>query len=138
MNIPLQNIFSAAVLVVLIGAGFAWAQSPGQPSVVQLPVATSDALTRVCIYPSGGWTTIDSDNSGANLSGALLAWGSYAIQCVADAYVAWGDDTAAADSSDGWLAAGAIVRFGTGGGDQYVSVLNKSDATADCHYIQCL
>ena len=137
MKTTLQNLFSAAAIAVLVGAGFAWAQSPGQPSTLTLPRGTSEALTRVCIYPAGGWTTINSDNSGANLSGQLKTWASYAIQCDSDAYIAWGASTAAADSSDGWLAAGSIVRFGTGGYD-YVSVLNKTHATADCHYIECL
>ena len=136
MKTFIQNLFSACCVAAVVGAGFVWAQSPGQPSTIGLSQKTSDSMTRTCIYPAGGWTTINSDNSGANLSGVLLTWATYAIQCDSDAYVSWGASDAAADSSDGWFAAGSIIRFGTGG-NTYVSVLNRTHATADCHYIQC-
>jgi hypothetical protein len=137
MKTFIQNLLFVLAGGLAVGIGVSFANSPGQPAIVELSERIATNMFRPCIYPTSGWSTIDSDNSGANLSGQMETWSTYAIQCDADAYVSWGDSSVATDSSDGWLAAGAIVRFSTGGND-YVSVLNKSDATADCHYIQCM
>jgi hypothetical protein len=91
-----------------------------------------------CMMVAGGSTTIDSDNSGANLSGALEQWSRYWLQCDADAYLAQGTLTGAVtDAGDIWLPAGGILEVYTDATNIYLSVLNKTDATADCHYVEC-
>lgn len=131
----LTNLAYALVGAALVVAGSVYAATKAQPNSADLGALLTAAGARPCLYPSGGWTTIDSDNSGGNASGTLSTWTTYAVQCDADAYVSFGGT--AADSSDGWLAAGAIVRFTNAGDATTFSVLNKSDATADCHYIEC-
>lgn len=135
-----KNFIAAALTIgaVALMGNLLMAASPGQPGNVLTPEPFAQAAMRACAYPSGGWTTIDSDNgAAANVSAALTLWTTYNIQCDDNAYVAWGDSTVDADTSDGWLAAGAIVRFTVLGGNNYVAVQNKVDATADCHYIEC-
>jgi hypothetical protein len=132
----MKYLIGAITAAVIVLAGVALAQTAAQPGLYTFPRDFNDSASRPPLYASGGWTTIDSDNSGANLSGELNAWTTYAIQCDDDAYIAWGGTAAAADSSDGWIAAGAWIRFTVGGADLYVSVLNKASATADCHYIE--
>jgi hypothetical protein len=102
-----------------------------------MPSRYNENTERPCIPVPGGWTTIDSDNSGANLSGQISENTAFLIQCDADAYLATGTSSAAADSGDGWIQAGSILKLGTDATGRYVSVLNKSDATADCHYVEC-
>jgi hypothetical protein len=126
-----------ALLSGLFSVSAVLAQSAAQPSVVTTGSKFTANTSRPCMFAAGGWTTIDSDNSGANLSGAMTTWSTYVIQCTSDAYIAWGGATAAADSSDAWIAAGAWVRFITTDDSNYVSVLNTTHATNDCHYIEC-
>lgn len=127
----------SVVGIVLIGSSFALAVGADSPNLHKFPSTFAINATRACVYPSGGWTRIDAQNGAAVLSGALNSWTTYAIQCDSDAYVAWGTSAVVTDSADGWLAAGAIVRFATAGGNLYVSVRNKVHVSNDCHYIEC-
>ena len=128
----------AAILGGLVAAGgLAMAATAAVPNLSTLTAAYNDNASRPCIMVSGGWTTIDSDNSTGNLSGQLSDFSAFLLQCDSDAYVATGTDAAVADASDGWIAAGAIWKLGTDSASRYVSVLNKADATADCHYVEC-
>ena len=128
------------VVIAAIAAIPIWAiaQTAAQPSLIDsVPDKFTRNASRPCLYQAEGWTTIDSDNSGDNDSAELTSWTTYVIQCTSDAYIAWGDSTVAADSSDGWIAGGAWIRFMTDATNVYVSVLNVTHATDDCHYIEC-
>lgn len=131
----LTHAVAAALGAALFVGGIVYAATKAQPSLADLGGLMNAAGARPCLYPAGGWTTIDSDNSTGNASGTLTTWTTYAVQCDADAYISFGGTVA--DSGDGWLAAGAIVRFSVGADSSNFSVLNKTDATADCHYIEC-
>ena len=98
--------------------------------------------TRACYFPPGGWVIIDCSNALAATSAKLNAYSRYVIQCGVDSRIATGDAvTDSADTSDGYLPAGAWLEFMTGGGgtDQvrYVSCLNIG-SDDDCRILECI
>ncbi len=119
-------------------AAIAYAQPDTQHNMARTNPALTDLMTRACLFPAGGWAIVNCTNSAAASSAQLNAWSSYIMQCGDDSY--WATGTAAsgqdADSSDGWLPAGAWLRFITTDNLRYVSVLNKN-SDSDCRVIEC-
>ena len=97
----------------------------------------STRYSRSCVYPIGGWAIIDCSNSAAAQSAQLTAKTRYVVQCGDDSYLATGDQsTDEADSSDGWLPAGAWLEFQTTDTVRYLSCKNKN-ADSDCRILEC-
>jgi hypothetical protein len=98
----------------------------------------STRMSRACVFPTGGWTTVDCSNVAAASSAALTANTRYVVQCTDDSYIAWG--TAAtgqdADSSDGYVPDGSWLEFLTTDTIVYYSCLNIN-SDADCRHIEC-
>lgn len=123
-------------LIAIIG-GLALAQPDTQHGLVPTNPKLTDLAMRACIYPIGGWTIIDCSNSAAAQSGQLAAWSRFVVQCGDDSYIATGDaSTDEADSSDGWLPAGAWLEFVTTDSIRYLSCKNKN-SDSDCRYWGC-
>lgn len=95
-------------------------------------------LTRSCILPAGGWTTIDC-SAAAAYSAELNAPSSYLIQSTAaTVYFALDDASsgADADANDGYLDAGDIVRIATTDTSKWVTCLGTANA-GKILYIEC-
>lgn len=120
-------VFAAALSI--------FAASWDQPGLIDTPPRYAQNASKACIFPSGGWTTIDSDNSTGNASGTLAALSRYVVQCDDAVKISFGGTVA--DSGDGTLPAGAWLEFGTANVSTSFSVLNVTSATADCFYIEC-
>ena len=127
----------AAILAVITAAGYVVAQPLSQHSISPLDPSLTQSAQRACIYPIGGWTIVDCSAAAAAQSSQLNAWGRYVVQCGDDSYIATGDaSTDTADSSDGWLPAGAWLEFMTTDSVRYLSCLNKN-SDSDCRYWEC-
>lgn len=128
-------ILSVALFVV---AGLAIAQPVSSWNVANIDERLAKQATKACIFPSGGWTTINCSNAAAASSAQLNAWSRYAIQCGDDSYFAPGTAASGqdADSADGWIPSGAWLEFMTTDTIRYVSVLNKN-ADSDCRILEC-
>ena len=111
-----------------------YAQDQGNLIPVQDKVAQQ--AQRDCSFPAGGWTKVDCSNSAAAASGALTPWSRYTVQCGVDSYLAWGGSGVTADTSDGYLPAGAWLPFMTDSDNIYFSCLNIG-SDSDCRYIEC-
>jgi hypothetical protein len=133
-RLPFLVVIGLGVVAI---TGTLLAQNMSQGNPVQFPPKLATQLARDCIFPIGGWTTIDCSAAAAATSGQLSAWSRYVIQCGDDSYIATGDEaTDVADSNDGYLAEGAWLPFITTGTVRYMSCLNIN-VDSDCRYWEC-
>lgn len=113
------------------------AQPVTQSPLVQMPPGLAAARSGACMFPAGGWATVNPDTVTHAVSSQLNAWSRYVIQCTTDTYIAPGTSAATADSGDGYLPSGAWLEFMTTDSVRYVSVLSvSSDGT--CKLVECL
>lgn len=130
-----HGLIGAAIGIILTATFSVFAGTWDQPGLLPTPPQYAANATKACIFPAGGWTTIDSDNSGGNASGTLDPLSRYVVQCDDAVKISFAGTTA--DSSDATLPALAWLEFGTGNVSSTFSVLNTTSATADCFYIEC-
>lgn len=130
-------MYKTIIVSFLVGSAIgaiALAQPMSQPSASLLYKPLSDAATRACIFPSGGWTTIATDNVAGVASAQLNVWSRYVVQCGDDSRIAWGGSTVVADGSDGYITAEDWLEFITTPDTRYVSLLNiNNDNTCWIH-----
>jgi len=125
-----------ASLILLVAAAVV-AQPSSQHNLVRTARDLNNQAQRACMFPAGGWTTIDCSNAAAATSAQLNAWSRYVIQCGDDSYFATGDDaTDSADSSDGYIPEGSWLEVLTTDTVRYMSCLNVT-TDSDCRYIEC-
>jgi hypothetical protein len=131
---PLPLILACAITALAVSAGVAVAQSSSAGGLTSFRPEMTQQAQRDCLFPDGGWTIVNPDTVTAASSGTLNAFSRYIVQCRADSYVSFGGTTA--DSSDGYLPAGTMLPFMTGGSGAGYSVLNVT-ADSDCRHIEC-
>ena len=115
-----------------------WAAHVATAAQIRTGREQSARSTRACIFPNGGWTTVDCSNVAAASSAALNPWSNYIVQCGDDSYLAPGTAASGqdADSSDGYLPEGEWLRLGTTDTVLYYSCLNIN-SDSDCRHIEC-
>lgn len=135
----MRNFISGFVLcLVAMTVGVVAAQNTDGGDMLTLKPGATQAMQRDGVFADAAWTAIDASSATPAYSGLLTQFSRYAFQCTADAYfrrttAASGQDAA---STDGVLAARSIIPITTDGTAFYVSVLNVSDATANCQYVK--
>lgn len=137
IKIHFLSLLTIVVVSVVCTAGYVVAATNAEPNVNDMSDKYNKNVGRPCHMVPGGWTTIDSNNSTAVLSGQISDFAAFLLQCDADTRFVQGSSAAVADTGDGWIAAGAILKLGTSGSGRYLSVINKVHPTDDCHYVEC-
>lgn len=130
--------FLVAIVAIAVCAGVVHAISDTQGNLHGYGKALVEQAGKACLFPSGGWAIVDCSNGAAASSAALNQWSRYVVQCGDDSYLATGTASSgqAADSSDGWVPAGAWLEFLTTDSLIYLSCLNKN-SDSDCRLWEC-
>ena len=126
----------ALLAATTLAVAVATAQPVSQSPLVGMPPDKGMARAGACVFPAGGWATVNPDTVTHAASSALTAWSRYVLQCTTDTYFATGVSTVAADSGDGYVPAGSWLEFVIVPEALHFSVLNVSvDGT--CKVIEC-
>jgi hypothetical protein len=132
-----RYLVGGIVALVVFSAGALLAGPRTNGDLVELATQQAVARSGACMYPGGGWAIVNCSNVAAASSAQLNEWSRYVVQCGDDSYLATGTATGQdADSSDGWLPAGAWLEFITTDSVRFISCLNKT-ADSDCRILQC-
>jgi hypothetical protein len=124
-------------LALLLAPAVAEAQPASQWNVSDIDLRLAQHYQRACLYPAGGWTTIDCSNAASATSSQLHQWSRYVIQCGDDSYIVTGTTASTtATTSAGWLPLGAWLDFITTDTVRYVACRNKN-ADSDCRILEC-
>jgi len=131
-------VLGATLAALAMIGGVAIGQTSAQHSLARVSASMTEQAQRPCIFPAGGWTTVDCSNVAAASSAALNKWSRYIVQCTDDSYIATGTAASGqdADSSDGYLPEGSWLELMTTDSIIYYSCLNINGDN-DCRHIEC-